>query len=184
MYPRTYRSFLNTTHKQISSYGIDMLLYIRHPIASPIPYTPAFPLAFSLDLHDDIHVLLAEILHGSFAHVFEIGTARGDDVDHAEGFCLGVAVAVVVVMVVVMMMMVMIVIVIVIMRRRRRMRMVNVAMGMTVSVAMVMSMVMSRRRRSIVEPELGNRVSNHTPQRTDSSEGVPQIVLHICRQRE
>lgn len=124
----------HTTHLKWS------FLYIWHPISSPIPHTPAFPLAFSLDLHDDVHVLLTEVLDGAFAHVFEIGAAGGDDVDHAEGFCFGVAVAVVMVMV-----MRMVVVVIVVVAVRMGMGVVMVmAVGMTVSVSMIVAMVMSR----------------------------------------
>ncbi|CBX95987.1 predicted protein [Plenodomus lingam JN3] len=45
--------------------------------------TPTASFAFIFDMHDDVHTLALEKLHGALADVFEVGGARGDDVNDA-----------------------------------------------------------------------------------------------------
>jgi hypothetical protein len=63
--------------------------------------TPAPPLAFFLDVHNEIHVAALQELDRALADVLDVCGVRGDDVDHAEDSLLAGCVAVFVVVVVI-----------------------------------------------------------------------------------
>lgn len=63
---------------------------------------PTPPIAFFLNMHNDVHIPALQELDCAFAHIFEVCGVRGDDVNYAEDalFSGGGAMAVVVVVVV------------------------------------------------------------------------------------
>lgn len=98
--------------------------------------------------------------------------------NHAENALSVGLVVVVMIMIMVMMMIVVMMIVVVSMLAK------VVAVGVAVGMPVVMAMIMSCRGSdcSVIKPEFRNRISNNTPQRTDSCQGVAEVVFNVGRQ--
>ena len=61
----------------------------------------------------------------------------------------------------------------------------TVAMIMTVTVTMIVSVViMVRRHIRIVQPEFGGSVSHNTPECTNTTKSIAEVILHVCRNRK
>lgn len=138
----------------------------------PAATTPTTAVSFALDLDENVHALFAEVVHGALADIFEIGAARGNDVDYAEDvggmrvmvivIVIIVAVGMVVMTVTVSMAVVVSMIVIVAM---------VVTMSMTVVASMIMSMVVVMMvvvvvagfLPCIVQPEFRDGVPDNAP---------------------
>lgn len=54
----------------------------------------------------------------------------------------------------------------------------------TMAVAMSMTVIMFGNQVRIVQPELGDSVPCDTPQGTNSTKSVPEVILHVGREGE
>lgn len=62
---------------------------------------------------------------------------------------------------------------------------VAMTMAMTVTVTMIVSVViMVRRHIRIVQPEFGDSVSHNTPESTNTTKSIAEVILHVCRNRK
>ena len=81
--------------------------------------------------------------------------------------------------------MVMVVIVVVMAMTMTMTMTVAVAVAVAVAVTMVVSVViMVRRHIRIVQPEFGDSVSHNTPESTNTTKSIAEVILHVCRNRK
>lgn len=88
-------------HSHLMAYNIQVLvscIYILRRLAPTA--TPASTIPIALDLDDNVHVLLAKVVHCSLADIFKIGPSGCNDVNYAENLLVLSFMSVVVVMVV------------------------------------------------------------------------------------
>lgn len=134
----------------------------------PAATAPTTAVSFAFDLNENVHALLAEVVHGALADIFEVGAARGDDVDYAEdvGSMRVMVIVIVIVIIVAVEMVVMTVSMAVVVSM---IVIVIVAMAMTVVASMIMSMVVVMMVMvagflpRIVQPELWDGVPDNAP---------------------
>lgn len=136
------------------------------------PATPALGLALALNLDEDIHVPLTEVLQRPTLSVTQAGVARADDVDDPEDalrVALGVIVGVTVGMLVRGVVVADVVVFV-------------MSVVMTVMMVMIVGMLVLGSVLGVVEPESRNGVSNNAANRVQSAKGISNGILNIGRQ--
>lgn len=143
----------------------------------PAATAPTTAVSFAFDLNENVHALLAEVVHGALADIFEVGAARGDDVDYAEDVG-GMRVMVIVIVIVIIVAVGIVVMTVSMAVVVSMIVIVIVAMAMTVVASMIMSMGMSMSMSMvvvmmmvvvagflprIVQPELWDGVPDNAP---------------------